>query len=306
MIFGTVTYAWITMASVNTLEGMSLTATSGNELLISIDGIHYGRDLPASALENLLNEIELVDVTSPDGINFIRGGLNADDIVVKNIHYLSFELWLQTEQPEHQVYLVDNVSKLIQFDTTMSGTYVVSRGVNWKSNFTFINGPLIGDLIEKGDEHVYYASEAVRISIQEIKDLDNPLDTRSDEELNTFIYDPSENQDRGYGVSYGALSYFLVSAQIAIDLPTIMQDVSYRLSTFDINDPYKALDDESMIASLQPSESTGSTGKTLYRGKIIINVWIEGWDADAFNSILSDRIKVQLKFKAARSSSQYE
>lgn len=294
------------MASVNTLEGMSLTATSGNELLISIDGIHYDRDLPASALEDLLNEIELVDVTSPDGINFVRGGLNADDIVLPNIHYLSFELWLQTEQPEHQVYLVDNVSKLIQFDTTMSGTYVVSRGVTWKSNFTFVNGPSIGDLIEKGEEHTYYGSEAVRISIQEIKDLDNPLDTRSSEQLSTFIYDPSENENRGYGVSYGAFSYFLVSAQISIDLPTIMQDVSYRLSSFDINDPYTALDDESMIASLQPSETTGPTGKTLYRGKIIINVWIEGWDADAFNSILNDRIKIQLKFKAARSSILYE
>jgi len=159
-------------------------------------------------------------------------------------------------------------------------------------------------MVEKNQENIYYASEAIRISFQEIKDTNNLLDERLEEELQTFLYDPSENEERGYGVSYGAFSYFLISAQVPIEIPALMQNVKYHLSTFDPNNPYQALDDESLIANLQPSDAVSSTGKTLYRGKIIINVWVEGWDADAFNSILSDRIKIQLKFKAARSSSQ--
>lgn len=306
MIFGTVTYAWITMASVNSVDGMSLTATSGNELLISLDGITYSRDLPSIAIENLIQDVALIDVTSLDGIHFTREVLNEGEAVIPNYHYVSFELWLQTDRPEHHIYLVDNVNQFVQFDTTLSGTYVVSQGVSWKSNYTFINGPLLNDLVEKDDEHIYYASEAVRISVQEIKDTTNLLDDRPDEELKTFIYDPSENRLRGYGISYGAYSYFLASMQTSIYLPDQMQEASYRLSAFDMDNPYLALDDESLIAVLQPSDDISENGKTLFRGKININIWIEGWDADAFNSILNDRIKIQLKFKAAKSSSQYE
>ena len=154
MIFGTVTYAWITMASVNSLDGMSLTATSGNELLISIDGVTYSRDLPSIALENLLQNVAMTDITTTDGINFIRGGLNQGDLVVANQHYVSFELWLQTDRPEHHIYLVENVSKQVTFDSDMSGTYVVSKGVSWKSDYTFINGPTFDDLINKNDENI--------------------------------------------------------------------------------------------------------------------------------------------------------
>ncbi len=303
MIFGTVTYAWITMASVNSLDGMSLTATSGNELLISLDGVTYTRDLPSIALENLLEDVALTDITSPDGINFSRGGLNEGDAIVANNHYVSFELWLQTDRPEHEIYLVENVSKQVTFDSDLSGTYVVSQGVSWKSNFTFINGPTFDDVIEKNEEHIYYASEAVRISITEIKDTQNLLDERDEQELRSFLFDPSENSERGYGVTFGAFSYFLASAQIPITPPDELQDIMYQLSTFGIDNPYQAENDDSLVATLQPSNASSSTGKTLYRGKIIVNIWIEGWDADAFNSILNDRIKIQLKFKAAKSSS---
>lgn len=302
MIFGTVTYAWITMASVNTIDGMSLTAQSGNELLISIDGINYSRDVPAIALDELLRNIKLVDVTTSDGINFERGGLNEGEQVLANRDYLSFELWLQTDEPEHLIYLVENVSQFLQFDTTMNGTYVVSQGVTWKSDVTFINGPSLLQTVVKGEQHTYYGSEAIRIGIREIKDINNPLDTRSSDQLSSFIYDPSENESRGYGASYGAYSYFISSSDVPITLPSLVPDTQYRLSSFYPDDPYFAQDEDSLIAILQPSESVSSRGKVLYRGKIVVSIWVEGWDADAFNSILNDRIKIQLKFKAARSS----
>ncbi|MBU1093882.1 MAG: hypothetical protein KKH01_05420 [Firmicutes bacterium] len=306
VIFGTVTYAWISMASVNSLDGMSLTATSGNELLISIDGINYSRELPSAALEQLLEQVALTDVTSTDGIHFNRGGLNVGELVIPNQHFVSFELWLQTDRPEHNIYLVENVNHLVSYDSTFSGTYVVSHGVTWTSDYNFINGPSLNDIVEKNEENIYFASDAVRISFQEIKDLDNVLDVRNSDEMHTFLYDPSENEERGYGVSFGAFSYFLVSAQVPIEIPLEAQDVQYHLSTFNPDNPYEAVDDTSLIATLQESEATSMSGKTLYRGKIVINIWIEGWDADAFNSILNDRIKIQLKFKAAKSSNQYE
>ncbi len=306
LLFGTVTYAWISMASVNSLDGMSITTATGNELLISLDGVNYSRELNSDSLDQLIEDVKLTDVTSLDGIHFSRGGYHTDETVVANEHYVSFEIWLQTDRNEHEIYLIENVSSLITFDTTSSGTYVVSQGVTWKPSFNFINGPSVTDIVEKNQVDTYYGSEAIRISFQEIIDDENLLDTRTFEDLRTLIYDPSENPERGYGVSFGAYSYFLMCTQVPLATPTEIQDAKYHLSTFDPDNPYRALDDESLIATLQPSDAVSNNGKTLYRGKVIVNIWIEGWDADAFNSILSDRIKIQLKFKAAKSSSLYE
>lgn len=40
-LFSTVSYAWLYLASVNTIENISLTASGGNNLEISLDGINY-------------------------------------------------------------------------------------------------------------------------------------------------------------------------------------------------------------------------------------------------------------------------
>ena len=83
-----------------------------------------------------------------------------------------------------------------------------------------------------------------------------------------------------------------------------MQVVSYRLTTFDPTNPYIAENDDSQVATMIATEDVNSDGDPIFRAKVRINIWIEGWDADAFNSILNDRIKIQLKFKAAKSSSE--
>ncbi|MFH0766581.1 MAG: hypothetical protein V1920_00630 [Bacillota bacterium] len=299
IIFGTVSYAWISLATINNIDGLSLGASSGNELEISLDGINYSTQLPAASLTDLVGEIKLIDITSLDGKTFETGGLRPIGTARANLHYLSFELWFQTARPEINVFLINNVSDLVQFDSTMNGTYVVSRGVSWVAKYTFQNGPEATDIVEKGDRDTYYASESIRISINEENDNLNPLDIRPIDELKSFLFDPSENPERGYGFAYGAYSYFLAISDEYIMLPTELQIASYRLTEFDPNNPYIALDDDSQVATLIPTDDINEDGDPLYRGKVRINIWIEGWDADAFDSVEDDRVLIQLQFKVA-------
>jgi hypothetical protein len=299
IIFGTVSYAWISLSTINNVDGISLGASVGNELEISLDGINYSTELPAVSLEELFGDIRLIDVTSLDGKAFELGGLRSVGPAQANEHYLSFELWFQTARPEKNVFLIQNVSDLVKFDTTMNGTYVVSRGVSWSAKFDFQNGPLPTDIVDKGDLGIYYASDSVRISVNEENDQLNPLDIRAKEELKSFLFDPSGNPERGYGLPYGAHSYFIASSRYYIMLPTEMQVVSYRLTTFDPTNPYIAVDDESQVATMIETEDVNLDGDPIFRAKVRINIWIEGWDADAFDSVENDRVKIQLQFKVA-------
>ncbi len=300
LLFGTVTFAFFSLSTINNIDGLSLTASSGDELELSFDGIDYHNVLPSTPLEGSVDGIRLFDVTSMDGINFKTGGLRAEGEAVANEHYLSFDLWIRSTQAEKDIYLINDISKALKYGEHQIGTYFVSKGVTWKSPLTFFNGPLIEDTVEQGDIGVYYGHDAIRISIVELIDEHNLNDQRDVDELRAFIYDPSGNPERGYGSPTGAFSYFFQRTLIYQYLPTKFPPTSYRLSEMDPHNPYQALDNESLVATLQKTDILDQNNKNYYSAKVRINVWVEGWDADAFDAIDKDITQIQLQFKAAR------
>jgi hypothetical protein len=295
-----VTFAWINLGTISNIDGLGITASTGDELEISIDGENFFTRLPSDELEKVFKNIPLMDVTSTDGINFFTGGLSSVEEAIPNQQYISFDVWIRTTEAERNIYLINNISQEIEYDTDRIGTYVVSRGVPWIAKRGFMNGPFVTDWVEMGTLGIYHASESIRISMHEQQDDLNPLQADERTELASFIFDPSENPNRGYGKSYGQFSYFFETTRIWVELPIVIPEISYRLSEMDPNNPYQALDNDSMVATLQPTGIFDSDDDEYYQGKIKINIWIEGWDADAFNSILGDQLKVQFQFKAAK------
>jgi hypothetical protein len=301
--FGTVTFAWISLSTVNNIEGLSLTATSGEELLISLDGESFSNNLSAEQLKNLFSDITLNEVTSIDGKTFNAGGLRDESDVNADRDYLQFDVWFQTTEQVHSVYVINNVSDQVAFDSSASGTYIVSRGVNWRSDLTFTYDEN-GTTVNKGDENIYYASDAVRLSFVELNDELNELDVREDDELISWIFDPSGDALRGYGKSYGNYSYFTEKTRNFILLTTLEQPVKYDLSSFDPRNPYQALDNQSIVAKLQDTGLVNENGDAIYQGKLRMTLWIEGWDADAFDAINGDRLKIQLQFKLLKEAEE--
>ena len=302
LLFGTVSYAWLSMSIINNLDNISIVATSGNELEISLDGDHYDTHIPHHQLAALFKDVQLDEITSTDGIHFMTGGMRPRGEAIKNIEYLSFDLYFRTTRPERYVYLVNNVNHLVLYDTTAIGTFVVSKGVEWQPKATFRNGPTEADMVYKDQKGIYYASDAVRISMIEQVDERNELDQRESSELMRMIYDPSENHLRGYAKPYGAYDYFELMTGAKLIPPTIHPTTTYQLTQFHELNPYQALDNQSLIAFLQSSDTYDSRGRAYYTGKVQVNIWIEGWDTDAFDVITKDRIKIQLQFKIAHSA----
>lgn len=302
-IFGTVTYAWFSLAKTNVLDNLTINITTGNHLEISLDGVDYYKKLPARLVQEAIGkQLSLKDVTSYDGINFMGGPLKEEE-VRPNIDYFSLTFWFRTTaQDKRDVYLVDNVSNDIDFGDEADGTYVVSRGIKWRSDNTFQNGPNpLTDTVYPGQRGMFKGADAIRISFVEEKDKANPYDVRSEDKLIHFIFDPSGDQERGFGKSYGAFAYFKAKRKEDIKIPEVIPDAQYDLTEFSEANPYIPLNSKSRVTKLIDTVDKSPEGKIYYRGKLTVNIWLEGWDADCFSSIYRDTIKVQLRFKAGRS-----
>jgi hypothetical protein len=307
MVLGTAAFAWISIATVNNIEGLSLTASSGDELEISLDGINYYSQLPGELIEGLYEGYSLIDVTSLDGNTFYTGGLRDVKPAIPNEHYISFDLWIRSTESERNIFLINHISIDTEYETDEIGTYILSKGVIWINPTRFLNGPDQDDWVEAGQIDRYYASHAMRMSITEMINDQNELDQRTANDLKpTFIFDPSNDPVRSYGQPIGAFSYFFQRTRWWIELPTEKPQVSYRLSETDPNDPYQALDNESWVATLVPTGILNEKDEEYYASKLRVNIWVEGWDADAFDSIDRDQVKIQIQFKALRIATEPE
>jgi len=286
LTLGASTFAWISIARTSQIESITLIATLGDKLQISLDGETYYDELPKEEMINVFKGNKLLDITTMDGKNFRH---LRDEISVKpNSEYISVDFYFRTDSVrEHVVYLANNISDSVIFDQYQppEGTFIVSKGVKYRSRFDYLYD--IDDIVQAHELRTYYISGAVRIST--ISEIDN-------EEV-VKIFDLSGNEHRGFGKPYGAYDYYRKSSIREITLPTETPPTIYKLSEFDPNGPF-SYDDNSKLVVLD--EVKEFDGKTYYTGKITMNIWIEGWDADLFDPVLEDRIKIQLQFKAVR------
>lgn len=285
----TSTYAWITLARTSQVEDIWLLATLGDSLEISVDGVNYYEELPKEILYQRFKKVELLEITSPDGVNFSH--IKDDVKVVENESYISIEFHFRTtSKRERDVYLANNISKEISYydEARQDGTFVVSKGINYKSKFDFQYD--IDDVVKAGETRTYHASEAIRLST---------ITNRNNEEV-IKIFDLSENEHRSFGKTYGAYDYYNKVMNTNLVIPSEIPPTIYQLSEFDPNGPF-SYDDNSKVLEL--NDEVIIDGITYYTGKLRLNIWLEGWDADLFDPVIADRIKIQLQFKAVRRNS---
>lgn len=165
------------------------------------------------------------------------------------------------------------------------GTFITSKGQSVRNDVAYKNSE--NELIEVGTVRKYYASEALRVSIDSL-DLESPK-----------IFDLSNNPERGFGYPYGAIDYFKQKSDIQLNPPEGPQVIT-EMSRFSSEKPV-AESFESFLVSLKHNSETN-----YYEGVIDIRVWLEGWDADAFDPIFKDLISIQFEFVAVAPNHLFE
>ncbi|VEU83325.1 hypothetical protein [Acholeplasma hippikon] len=280
----TATYAWLSMATSNAVQGLGLNTHNGDQLEISVDGVNYYTSLPSEEVLGLIQNLVFTDITSMDGKKFSYGVRNDKFEAIKNKDYISIDFFFRTVSPYyHEVFLTNNISNEVTYNEGRVGTYIVSKGRTWISNVGFQYGP--DEYIDGSVTKTYYVSDAMRVSFVEHSDNGK-----------VKIFDLSGNEERGYGKPYGAVAYY-EALKGTLQLPSEVPDTIYKLSDFDKENPY-ALDNRSHILTLKYDGHHADSGLRLYEGKVTMNIWVEGWDADLFDAVFGDQVKMQFQFKS--------
>lgn len=283
----TTVYAWIALANVNKIENISLNAIANYELLMSLDGKDYYTEIPEHLIFEKFRNLQFDDVTSLDGKTFYKH-FDINEKAKPNKDYISLTIYFQTTSEFTEIFLVDNRTDVNYDSPPTEGTYITSKGVTFKTNTTFLY-----DVTETNDNvyfmtgqtKTFYAKDAMRISFYQ-------------EDEASKIFDLSENEHRGFGKLYGAHDHYLKTQGIAIPIPESKPITLYDLPSIDDDDP--RLNEQYLLLTLEKTNKTTINNKPIYEGKVTMNIWLEGYDADAFDGIFGDQLKLQFMFKAMR------
>ena len=294
--FTTSTYAWFFLAQQVSVGDFNLTISNDKELLVSLDGVNYQSSISSEELSNVIGDnLYLNNVTTFD-LNTFYSSYTHSTQPTKNRDYISFDIWFRTDTEYwNGVYLYNNISNYYNYDTVMNqkleGTFIFSKGINYQTTVDFKYSPT--EYRKQNSIDKYYASDAIRIGIKE-KYVDSvelaQEDLRDNKELASFIYDPSENDERGFGKEYGALDMFQKKMNKIISVPEA-PDTKLYLSNLQYN--YYAVDNTSLCGTFQKATDG------YYYAKANVSIWLEGWDADCLDAIYLDKLIMQLQFKCA-------
>ena len=291
----TTTFAWFSIAQDATVGDLSMSINGGVELLVSLDGINFSDNLKTEELQKHLGEnLALTNVTTTDLVTY-HSSYSYDQLSLANKDYITFDLWFKTNDDMcNGLFLTNNLTPVYNYETatneSLRGTYCFSKGVEYKNSVDFQYSE--NELRTANTTATYYAADAMRIGIKELNvDVVELKEEDKREELQKFIYDPSEDEERGFGSIYGALDLLKKRLDDKITPPVNKPDTKYQLSMMEYN--YYATSNNSYCATFQE----GTDGS--FYAKVNISIWCEGWDADCLDGILNDHVLMQLYFRCA-------
>ena len=274
-------YAWISMNSTTTIEGFNIDIGNNKKLLISFTGEEgtFKAYMTSAEIQNYLKSrygenYSLYPAQSRDGKSIVGiDGGEAD--------YISFDLYFQS-----------NVKADIFLDPNPSATYVSSTRKSGSSvGYVRAWYDIIKDTygqhpaIASGEEIVAEARNAVRISFVSGENsviwYPNP-DKGYNKDVNTF-------DEQNFEIRNLALEYMNEVYGYDLTVPEYYLDKNFSTNFYNTQTGNYIITDR--LVSLEYDEDMEA-----YVGCLKINIWLEGWDGDCFDSILEDRLSVGLQF----------
>lgn len=68
LTFTTATFAWVSMAETNRVDGIQISMNQGSNLEFSLDGINWSNEITTAQINQIWNGAKLLDLTSTDEI----------------------------------------------------------------------------------------------------------------------------------------------------------------------------------------------------------------------------------------------
>jgi len=313
---GATTFAWFTITNVASVQAFDadFKANQGIEIAIGdmstggYNDLNWVTNITAQMVYDYINathlgtgqtEFEFDHVTTEDGITFkkINSTYNFDTLPNRiGAGYLEIPLHFRSESAE-AIEL-----SLLSFMSSLQ---------SWRVDVPFIVGlDSFGDPINldpSSDPINVYGHDAIRVGFTAEEFVDN-AGVREAQPLRTTVFEKDASStnyvlgggtlDLSGGLDYngapGAVNYFyaknstLPQGAAAVTLPNTEVAINASNSTVLNLFRYYDVDGEQLYAEHDP-------GATFY-GKLTLRIWVEGWDANAYNAVLGSTLTVELSF----------
>jgi hypothetical protein len=279
----TSTYAWLSMNSTSTIEGFNIDIGNNRKLLISFTGEEgsYKAYMTSADIQDYLagkygEDFSLYPAQSADGIAI--SGLGGEEA-----SYISFDLYFQS-----------NVKSDIYLDANPDATYVRSSrksgsGVGYVRAWKDIPAGSYGQHghIQSGQEIVAHAKDAVRISFMGQEGAviwyPNPH-TGYNKDIN--LHDEPGFEPKNLALDYlnEVYGYDLTAPEYYLNKNFSTNFYNPQTGNYIITDKLLSLEYD--------------VEREAYCARLTVNIWLEGWDGDCFDSITEDTLTIGLQFNS--------
>jgi hypothetical protein len=292
---GTSTFAWFTLQNTATLEAFSGQVTSGEGIEVSLGDFSGTQSISTSSswvtvistsqIQNRLsamyvdgtNPLKFTDVTSPNGQDIVlKDGSPAGALSGK---YVQFNLYFRS-----------NTAKTI---TLTDASFGETAAKDWPVDVAFkgANNNAGSAVLASGSTVKVAARQAARVSVfgstGETYELSESLGTSPSADLYNSNALPSVSY--ASGTEFGAAAYAIAKGNpVAYAAQTIAP--TFTTSTGNSID---------LVTLAAPAGEFATLTAGYFYGKVTVRVWIEGWDADAFDALFETSLFVDLKFGVA-------
>lgn len=279
----TTTFAWLTLGKVAVVSNISgdIIVGDGIEIALGIEGsrlTNYKSHLTASDWQLVMNELSdyrTNAVTTINGNDFYKLVFNNIDgkyglyksEAIKNVDYLDIEIYFKSNT-SGTIYLTDFeiISEPVLFDPR-------------------VNYDIDGSGIKEVNSFNAYAMNAARLMIgNNIYQVDDII--------------PSNTHITNKGVNYGQFSYLtnmkndIYWSNTSNNLEQLIKLTETNITDVEIaNALVNITNGEVEVALLNNSNSND------YTAKVSVKLWIEGFDADAYDAIFGANLGVTLNFR---------
>jgi len=289
---GTTTFAWFTLTNVATIEAFDANIISDTGIEISLDGVNWYSTLTADMIYDVIPEnFEFNHVTTSDAKTFLT--LDGSTLEPTTSGYLSIPIYFRSEDVQ---------------TITWTSVSLTGQQVAWESDVAFTASD--GSAVLAGGSINVDASNAIRIAmIDPLESLLSPVvyEKPADTGIyyNTVLNDASADLYNDGDGANGAMNYYFKKTN---GLPP-------QIQTFTTIGSIDGLDGGVDVLQMQETDEETQTFEfgagilgvgavevdfnAAYGGVMFLNIWFEGFDAEAYDSLLGLVITLSLAFGEA-------
>ncbi|MBN3490006.1 hypothetical protein JV173_00615 [Acholeplasma equirhinis] len=271
-------YAWFTINNTASVDQFQAEVQTGEGFYVSTNGTAWKNTITNADLAAALSSVTFEAITTTNGYTMEK----LDGAPASATSFIKFDLFFVGS-------------------TTLSDITLTSISIASPAATSWIPGQAVAGTRSASDANAViteYASNAARVSIIDLGDVATVTIFEQEDGVDGNSLGMGAWGNNEAVLFYNAINTTGIISQGVFEAaealyPTTIETTNVPVDVATLYEQEDAAWFEDLTVG---SAITGTIGEDFKVGKISVRVWVEGWDQEAFNAILSGTIQVSLSF----------